>query len=410
MYRAVAPLLGAVAPAARAFASSEERALWDERLGRGALDSGVDAWIHAASLGEALGVGPLVRELDSSQPGARIHLTSMTRAGRQRLTQIRPEARLAPIDAPQIVGRFLAALRPARLFLVETELWPHWLLGASARRLPVAVVSARLSSRSVAKYRRLGRGLRRLVGDLDAVLCQSDEDRDRWLSLGAPPARCAVTGNLKNDALPLPVADRHGAREALGFDPERPLIVFGSLRPGEVRVLARAWRELPAPLKARWQVAAIPRHRHAAARLEAEAAESGQSLARGGAPVGDAWRWDERTGVLQSYYAAAEVAVVGGTLGPYGGHNPLEPAACGAAVLVGPHHESQAQAVAALLARDAIGVTAPAELARALRSLVEDPVLRAARAEAARAVVDAGRGAARRTVERLVEWGLWPAH
>jgi 3-deoxy-D-manno-octulosonic-acid transferase len=406
----MAPLLGLIAPGARAFASSEERALWDERLGRRALETGVDAWIHAASLGEALGVGPLVRELEGSQPGARIHLTSMTRAGRHRLTQIRPEASLAPIDAPQLVGRFLTALRPARLFLVETELWPHWLLQASARHIPVAVVSARLSSRSVASYGRLGIGLRRLVGGLSAVLCQSDEDRDRWLLLGAPPARSAVTGNLKNDALPVPVADRGGARQALGLDPERPLIVFGSIRPGEVRLLARAWGELPEPLRARWQVAAIPRHRHAASGLEAEAAESGQPLARSGVPVGDAWRWDERTGVLPSYYAAAEVAVVGGTLAPYGGHNPLEPAACGAAVVVGPHHESQAQAVGALLAHDAAWVTrSSAELVAALRSLVEDPVIRTARAQAARAVVEAGRGAARRTVERLEEWGLWPA-
>jgi len=414
-YRIAAPLIGAAAPAARAFAPAAERRLWGERMGRVDATGTVHAWIHAASLGEALAVGPLVRELSDAQTGARFHLTASTGGGRARLGELGHPYSLAPLDAPQAIARFMGTVRPRRLLLVETELWPHWLLSARAARVPVAVVSARLSPRSVPRYLRLGPEFGSLIAGLDAVLCQGAEDEVRWRALGAPGERTAVVGNLKDDALPAPVLDvtekRIDARTALGLDPGRPLLVLGSVRPGEMRTLARAWRRVPADLRARWQVAAAPRHPHAAAELWREAEAEGQRLVGGvGVPVGDAWRWDERLGILSDYYAAADVAVVGGTLGVYGGHNPLEPAARGAAVIVGPHHASQADAVAALAAAGAARVVVgDAALAGALASWLGDETARAAAGAAALAVVQARRGAARRAVARLGGWGLWPA-
>ncbi|MEK7331307.1 MAG: glycosyltransferase N-terminal domain-containing protein, partial [Candidatus Eisenbacteria bacterium] len=301
------------APAARLFASPRERPLWEERLGRLTAAEPVDAWIHAASLGEALAVGPLVRGLQGLQPGARFQLTASTAAGRARLAELGLRHSLAPLDAPQTVARFLAGVRPRRLFLIETELWPHWLLSARAAGIPVAVVSARISTRSLARYARLGGGFRGLVAGLGGVLCQSRAEEARWLSLGAPAGRTTVVGNLKDDALPEPAADRGRARAALGLDPQRPLLVLGSLRLGEVRFLARAWGGLPAPVRAGWQVVAVPRHPRAAAELRTEAARTGQALVADAAPADGAWRGDERRGVLAGYYAAADVAVVGGT-------------------------------------------------------------------------------------------------
>ena len=407
-YRLVAPALGAAAPAARLFAPAAERALWAERLWRGAAGP-VDAWIHAASLGEALAVGPLVRALTELSPRARVHLTANTTTGRARLGELGHPYSLAPLDAPQTVGRFLRTLRPRRLFLLETELWPHWLLQARASAVPVAVISARITARSLKRYARLGAAFRSLIAGLDGVLGQSDADAERWRALGARPERTAVVGNLKEDALAGPAPDRAEARRTLGLDPKRPLLVLGSLRPGEAWLLGRAWTSLPEALRARWQVVAVPRHARAALALRAEAAAAGVRSADASGGADGAWRWDERMGVLAGYYAAADVAVVGGSLAPFGGHNPLEPAACGAPVLVGPHHATQGDAVAALVAAGGARVVADAAaLTDALARWLGDEGERTRAGAAARATVRARGGASRRAVERLGAWGLWP--
>jgi 3-deoxy-D-manno-octulosonic-acid transferase len=414
LYRVLAPSLGLLAPAAAFFASRAERRLWSERMGRVALAGGCDAWVHAASLGEAAAAGPLARALLALEPDARLWLTAQTRTGRARLAELGLPVSLAPIDSPQAVARFFEGVQPRRVLIVETELWPHWLLRARRARVPVVIVSARLAERSVRSYRVLGNGLRSLVAGLAGVLCQGEDDARRWLALGADPARTEVVGNLKNDALPRRAASVREARAGLGLDPDRPLLVLGSLRPGEVRLVARAWRGLPVDLREPWQVAAVPRHPRASAELAAEARAAGQPVARGGAamdgaPAAGAWHWDDRTGVLNAYYAAADVAFVGGSLLPYGGHNPLEPAACEAAVVIGAHHASQRDAVRSLEAKRAARVVADeAELARALEVLLGDPAERARQAAAGRLVAEEMRGAARRAVARLAAWKLWP--
>jgi 3-deoxy-D-manno-octulosonic-acid transferase len=410
LYRALAPCAGALLPAARLLVPAAERDRWEERLGRPALAAGADAWVHASSMGEAVAAGALLRGLAAAAPGARFVTSATTRTGRERLAALGPPAVLAPLDAPQCAGRFLAAVAPRRVFLVETELWPHWLLGARARGVPVAVVSARLAERSLRGYRRLGAPLRGLVGGLAGVLCQTEEDLRRWRALGATAERSAVTGNLKDDALRVGAVDRAAARRALGLDPARPLLVLGSLRPGEGRALAEAWRRLPGALREGWQVAALPRHPAAAAALRAEVEAAGQPVVAGGGAAPAAWRWEERLGVLNDHYAAAEVAFVGGSLGPYGGHNPLEPAACGAALLMGPHHAAQADATRALALAGALRVAAAGEaLARALEETLGDGAARARAGAAALAVAAERQGAVRRTVAWLAERGLWPA-
>ncbi len=410
-YRVLAPLLGAVAPSARVFASPHERPLWSERMGEFTLAGGCHAWVHAASLGEARAVPPLLRELERRAPGARFVLTATTRTGRARLAELGRPVALAPIDAPQAARRFLRGVEPERVFLIETELWPHWLLRARRERIPVAVVSARLSERSARRYASLGGEMRSLVAGLDAVLCQSAEDERRWLAIGARPERTRVVGNLKSDGLPSPPADRAAARAALGLDPARPLLVLGSVRPGEPRMLAEAWNALPAALRDAWQVVAVPRHERAEPELRAEASSLRVGAAPdGGAPAGGAWRWDGRPGVLAGYYAAADVAFVGGSLCPWGGHNPLEAAAVGCAVVMGPHHASQAEAVQALERANGVWIAAGGDpLTAALRALLGDASLRQANARAALAAAAAERGSAARAANALEELKLWPA-
>ena len=408
-YRLMAPALGALAPAARMFTSPPERALWGERLGHVSCRGGCDAWVHAASLGEAGAAAPLVDELLRTDGTSALYLTATTRAGRSRLMALGRPASLAPIDSPQAVVRFFAGVRPRRAFVVETELWPHWLLHARAAKLPIAIVSARLSLRSLDGYRRLGGELRRLVSGLSAVLCQGEEDRERWLAIGARAEVTSVAGNLKWDGLPRAAADRAAARARLGLDPARPLLVLGSVRPGEGHLLARAWGSLEPALRERWQVVAVPRHLRASREVEAEARRAGVGTVRGTTPVGGAWRWDDRPGVLNGYYEVADAAVVGGSLRPYGGHNPLEPAACGAAVVIGPHHASQADAVAALQRHDAVRVVAGGRaLGDALRGLLGDDTVRARAGSAGLETVAGLRGSARRTVRELIALGLWP--
>jgi len=262
----------------------------------------------------------------------------------------------------------------------------------------------------VRHYRGLGSGMRNLVADLAGVLCQSEDDQQRWLSIGARPERTTVVGNLKSDGLPMPATDRAAERERLGLDRDRPLFVLGNVRPGEVRLLVRAWREQAVELRRRWQVVAVPRHPRALRQLQAEAIAAGLTAMNAASPT-DAWRWDARLGVLSDWYRAADLAFVGGSLAPYGGHNPLEPAACGAAVMMGPHDASQREAVRALDRAGGIWRVPDARaLSGALEALLGHDELRASRAAAALRVAASERGSAARAVQRLRELSLWPAH
>ena len=407
-YRAIAPLIGALAPYTRPFLRGAERVRWSERMGETRLEGGCAAWIHGASMGESTAALALARELDTRAPGAPILLTVTTPTARERIEAKQRHVALAPIDAPAAVRRFLAGAKPARLFVVETEIWPHWLLAARAARLPVAFVSARLSERSVRRYRMLGTPLCDLVAGADAVLCQSEDDARRWRAIGAREDRTRVTGNLKFDALDPPEPDRGAARRALGLDPARPLLTLGSVRPGEARVLAAAWSALPAAVRARWQVVAVPRHAAALAGLEEEARQMWPPRPAPHAPHERDWRWDARAGVLPAYYGACDVAFVGASLVPLGGHNPLEPAARGAAVLMGPFGSHQAQAVERLRASGGIVIAGDQDVGPALARLLTDDAARTACADGGLAAVESLRGAAQRTVDELEARGLWP--
>lgn len=394
------------------------------RLGRVRRSTPAGAWVHAASLGEAAAVPPLADALRREAGEVRLLCTATTAAGLRRLRQRcpAPDAAMAPLDAPWLVERFLSRVAPRLALLVETELWPHWLLALERRRTPVAVVSARLSPGSLRAYRWLGAPFRRALGTLAAVLAQSEEDASRWREAGVPADRVEVGGSLKVDALPVGRADRAAARQRLGLEPLRPVLTLGSVRPGEARRLARAWAAQPVALREAWQVVLVPRHLKAAAALAREVEELGIPLVlheRGLAPslmaaaeAGPSprpWRLHAELGVLGAYYEAADVAFVGGSLEPHGGHNPLEPAALGVPVVMGPHHASQLTAVRALCARGGLVVAedAPA-LEAALAGLLGDGAARQRRGAAALESVRLMQGVAARTVAALAARGLWP--
>ena len=363
-------------------------------------------WIHAASMGESAAVLPLARELATRVAGAPIYATATTTGGVARLRAALGEARagLAPLDAPGAAERFVRTLKPGLALLVETELWPRWLEALERDHIPVAVVSARLSAKSVRGYARLGGGFRRLLRTIARVEAQSEEDAARWREAGVPAERVGVAGNLKVDAIAIAPANRSAARARLGLDLDRPLLVVGSVRPGEATVLLRAWRAVAPPVRRGWQVVLVPRHPRARRKIEGELRRTY------GTPVlAETWRVDARLGVLAEYYAAADLAFVGGSLLDYGGHNPLEPAALGVPALMGPDVRAQAPAARALAAAGGLVIVDPESgLTEALGRLLASAPERERCGRAASDAVRALQGVAGRTVESLARHGLLP--
>lgn len=369
-----------------------------ERLGAHPARTPGAVWVHAASVGEILAAARLVDALRAR--GHAVVTSAVTPAGRDVMRLARPDVpcHLAPLDHPWCVERALAKVRPAALVLVETELWPCWIAAARRLGVPVALVSGRLSDRSYPRYRRLawivGPTLRRLA----AVGARSEADAARFRELGAPPARVAITGDLKLevDAAPAPVpADL----ERL-FGPV-PLVVAGSTHPGEEEAVLAALDHVErAGLAAALVVA--PRHRERAAEVARLVRRRGRALrwrsSAGASPLrpGEVLLLDT-LGELPALWSRADVAFVGGTLVGVGGHNVLEPVAAARPVLFGPHTANVRHAAELVVASGAGLCVASAEgLGPALDALLRDPRGARERGERGRGELLAHRGSAAR--------------
>jgi 3-deoxy-D-manno-octulosonic-acid transferase len=387
-----------------------ERGWWGrlhERFGFAPrLAGGVDVWVHAVSVGEAVAALPLVRRLLEGAPPRSVLVTTTTPAGAARVREAlgdRVAHAYAPLDLPGAVRRFLARAQPRRAIVMETELWPNLFAALAARRVPLAIANARLSPRSVSRYRRV-RGLAaRTLAHCALVAAQSEADAQRFRELGADPARVHVPGNLKFD-LELP-ADQVAAGRALRarWGAARPVWVAASTHEGEEEAALQAHRILRARLRDAVLVL-VPRHPQRFDAVAALAQASGLRCARRSA-IGADGALDlqvlvgDSMGEMAMYFGAADVAFVGGSLVEVGGHNVLEPAALGVPVLFGPWMFNFEQARTLLLehgaAREIGGLL---ELEPALSKLLHDPAARAAMGRAGREVLHANRGA----LERLL--------
>lgn len=397
-------------------AGAEQRAgaLWRERLAldvaaAGRSDHGTDhdtLWVHAASVGEVQLAAVLIGALRAQSLRRAVALSCQTATGRARARELLPDLplRYAPYDLPAAVRRCFAQLRPSALVLMETELWPNLLAEAVRQRVPVLVASARLSTRSLRGYRVLRGLLRPAIEGNVWVAAQSAADAERFAALGVPPGRLSVVGNLKFDRpAPLDARARGAAlRDRLGA---RPVWVAGSTHPVEQAVVLEAHRRLCTHCPDALLVLA-PRH---PPRFE-EAARQLQA---------DTWRYRRRSrertdtplaadcqvllldtlGELVDFYAAADVAFVGGSLVPVGGHNLLEPAALALPLLAGPHQHNSPQVARVLADVGALSIVADAEqLAARLQALLARPELRQAQGERACAALEQHRGALQRLV------------
>ncbi len=363
-------------------------------------------WLHAASLGEVGVAAALVERLQARHPDLSLLLTTFTETGLARARGLSGVTAVRlPLDWGWTMGRFLDRVRPRALWVVETEWWPTLWRQAQRRGVPVALVNARLSARAAARYRRVEGMVRPLLGGLSAVAARGEEDAERLRALGVPEATLQVCGNLKFDLAPPSEAQARGAALRAEWG-GRPVWVAGSVRPREEAVVLAAHRRLRATFPDALLVWA-PRHPPRFEAVWRDLRAAGVAVARRskGEAVTAATEvlLLDTLGELPAFYAAGDVAFVGGTLTPdYGGHSPVEPAALGRYVLLGPHRAHFADEAAALeAAGGATTVADAAGLSVALTAAFQDETARQEAGRRAQAVVKANRGAAARTLEWL---------
>jgi 3-deoxy-D-manno-octulosonic-acid transferase len=382
---------------------------WGERLGLGVALPGNarGVWLHAVSVGEVQSASALVAALQREWPQLPLAVTSATPAGRARAQAAfgaSVASRYAPYDLPWSVRATLRRLRPALLVIMETELWPNLLDECARARVPVIIASARLSTRSQSRWSRFGALLQPALAVAVAVAAQSAADADRFASLGVPAARLRVAGNLKFERSASPSVRTSGAAMRARYAAARPLWVAGSTHAGEEQAALTAH----AAVRARWPAALLvlaPRHRPRFEAVAALLAHGGVRWLRHSAvtadPAGQAAAAAavdvlllDTIGELENFYAAADVAFVGGSLAPIGGHNLLEPAALGVATLAGPSQGNAPDIARALEDNAGLRIVYDAAgLGDAVLALLADPEARERLGAAAQATVAANRGA-----------------
>jgi 3-deoxy-D-manno-octulosonic-acid transferase len=361
-------------------------------------------WLHAVSVGETRAAEPLVRALQARHPQCRILLTHMTPTGRETGATLfggRVERCYLPFDFPGAVARFLDHFRPLAGIVMETEIWPNLIHAGRARALPIYLVNARLSEESYAGYRRFAGLVRECLGGFAAVAAQSEEDARRLAALGAAAVR--VTGNLKFDVAPPPDQLERGRALRREFGEARPVLLAASTREGEEALLLDALEGIAVP---GLLTVIVPRHPQrfdeVARLLEARGVRYQRRNASAATDPGTRVVLGDSMGEMFAYYAACDVAFIGGSLVPLGGQNLIEACAAGKPVLIGPSVFNFAEAAElALHAGAAIQVPDPAALAREAARLLLDRDAVRRMSQAALAFAGAHRGATARVLELI---------
>jgi 3-deoxy-D-manno-octulosonic-acid transferase len=408
IYIVIAYLLAPVVVGALALRGFRDRSHWQgfsQRFGFGAAVEKPSIWVHAVSVGEVQASAPLVNALLARFPEVPLVVTTVTPTGRERAQALfkgRVDVRYVPIDLPGAVRRFFDRVQPRLAVILETEIWPNLYNRCGRLKVPLVMASARISPKSVNRYRRLVGLFRDALSHGIFIAAQSDEDAERFRSIGASPQRTHVIGNIKFDfGYPPDIEARgHALRTLLGVD--RPVWVAGSTHAKEEDVLFDAH----ALLRQRFSNALlvmVPRHPPRFGDVGAAMKARGipfVTRTSGAAPGPDIQVFLLDTlGELPPFYAAGDVAFVGGSLVPIGGHNLLEPAALSEPIVAGPHNFNSADISKLLVERGAVKIVHDApELAKVIGDLLDDPATRAQMGAAGRTAVDQNRGA----VDRLM--------
>ena len=361
-------------------------------------------WIHAVSVGEVNAAAPLLAALRERHPGQDLLVTTTTPTGSARVRALWGDSVrhvYLPYDLPGAVRNFLGHFRPRLALVMETEIWPNLFAELGRRDVPVIIANARLSEKSLKGYRAIAPLVRNALAGIDCVAAQSAADAARYRKLGAPADAVCMTGNLKYD-LPLPPGIAEQAADWRQHWGVRPVWIAASTHPEEEEVVIEAHRRVLAESPTALLLWA-PRHPERFAAVAAAAARAGFRVAsrrEDGLPDAGAEVFVIDTlGELMSFYAASEVAFVGGSLQEVGGHNLLEPAALGVPALVGPHTFNFQEITDLLLAVGAVQrVADAASLSKKIGQLFRHPDERRRRGEAGRVRIASERGALARTL------------
>ena len=364
-------------------------------------------WVHAVSVGEVLAVSGLVAEMRKCFPRHRVLVSTTTDTGQELARKRFGEENVFyfPLDFGFAIRPYLRALQPELVVLAETEFWPNFLHLVHDSGARIAVVNARISDRSWPSYRRFGWALRRMLAHVDLFLAQTQEDSARLQSLGAGADRVQVTGNLKFDVnLPAPPAIVETLRRSLAAEGAGPVLVCGSTVEDEEPVLLRAFENVRVA-HPRAVLILAPRHPQ---RFDDVAILLGQlgllshrrSRWAGEKLAGGVLLVDS-IGELAALYALADVAFVGGSLVPRGGHNIIEPAQHGVPIVTGNHTENFRDIVALFQSRDAVRIVTLAELPLTLMQLLADEAERRALGRRAKETMHSQTGATARTLAGL---------
>jgi 3-deoxy-D-manno-octulosonic-acid transferase len=391
-----------------------------QRLGYLPVSLNVDGeesiWIHAVSVGEALTARALAADLKERYPRLRLYLSTTTIAGQhvaRRSLQHVDAVFYFPFDWAFIVRRTLNIVRPRVFVMMETEIWPNLLRLCRARGVKTVLINGRISSRSYPRYRLIKPFFRRVLADVDRFCMQSDESARRIIELGADASKVTVTGSLKFDSLEMPAVVSHGKprERVLRFfrlSPNRLVLVAGSTVKGEEPAVLKAFSRLKGASPSAMAILA-PRQPERFGEVERLARDGGFVTARrSDLPIDTEPRADvvvlDTIGELAQLYQVATVVFVGGSLVDHGGHNILEPAVFGKPILFGPHMQNFKEIVDTFVANDAaVQVGSDRELEQAMISLATDPVRRAKLGAAARALVEANRGAKEKTLAVIAD-------
>jgi 3-deoxy-D-manno-octulosonic-acid transferase len=388
----------------------KNRGYWknlSQRFGYGRrLGIGNSIWVHAVSVGEVQAAAPLVRALRELYPTRPLVLTTMTPTGAAHALKLFGDTidrRFVPYDLPGSVKRFFDRVRPSLALILETELWPNLFNECGRRGVPLVLASARISPRSINRYRLLVGLFRETLSHGIVIAAQSGADAERFRLVGASPQRSHVTGNIKFDfQLPPDVRDLGAAlrdRQAR----QRPVWIAASTHHGEEEIALAAHR-LVLQRCPEAVLLLVPRHPERFDAVAELLTREGFGFARRSRDdqlaVTDSVFLGDTLGELVSFYAAADVALVAGSLVPIGGHNLLEPAALGLPVLTGPHTFNCEDIAQLFMQAGAMQVVHDAaELAEAVGALLEDPEARRLCGARGLRIVEDNRGA----LERLLQ-------
>jgi 3-deoxy-D-manno-octulosonic-acid transferase len=401
----------------RALSDRQYRQGLAERLGFGASLPAPSIWLHAVSLGEMSAAVPLLRALRLRFPEIPLVVTTATPAGRARAAALFADGadiRFLPYDTPGSVRRFLKRTRPRAAIIMETELWPNLLRECERGGIPVLLASARLSAKSVTQYRRFGSLFAGVFSKNLLIAAQSAEDAERFRAIGAAAERTVVVGNVKFDLEVDAGIAQAGRALRTAYADTRPVWIAGSTHAGEEEQLLDAHARLLASTP-NAVLLLVPRHKDRFAGVAELLARRSVKFARRSRMASGAEAPQlpsdapvllvDTVGELATLYASADVAFVGGSLVPTGGHNLLEPAALGLPVLTGPSYFNGKEIAQLLLARGAaLEVKSAADLAAVLQRLLAQPATSEQIGAIGKEIIAANRGSVEKLLALIEPW------